>query len=264
MRDYLAELIAIPLLPLLLLQGRRTRLVTPRLPEATGPCDGLTGAEPGQTLRLLTFGESPVAGVGVDTHERAITGQLALALANRMQRPVAWQACGRNGATVREAIETLVSEVPPDRVDVLLVAFGVNDTTRFRSLRRWQADVSALLQALEGRCQPRLILLSGVPPVAHFPALPQPLRLVMGLKAQALDRALQRLAQGRPGTLYVPLLLDTADPALMADDGYHPSARGCSAWAGLLADACSDKLACPEADSPGEHTPPKRIGARSA
>ncbi|MGB6055948.1 MAG: SGNH/GDSL hydrolase family protein, partial [Burkholderiaceae bacterium] len=37
MRRYLPELIALPLLPLLVAQGRRTRRVTPRLPEAGGP-----------------------------------------------------------------------------------------------------------------------------------------------------------------------------------------------------------------------------------
>jgi hypothetical protein len=44
-------------------------------------------------------------------------------------------------------------------------------------------------------------------------------------------------------TLYVPLALDTGDPALMAQDGYHPSVAGCRAWACLLGDACGTGVA---------------------
>lgn len=243
MRDYLPELVALPLLPLLIAQGRRARRITPRLPEAGGATEGWAGRNlSGSPLRLLCFGESPVAGVGVQSHEEAITGCLGAALSQHLQRPVAWAAVGRNGATVEEAMQHLLPLVPAQPVDLALVAFGVNDTTAFRRVDRWRRDVVALLDALHTRCSPRLILLSGVPPVGRFPALPQPLRAVMGMKAAALDRALAALAQSRTATVYVPLQLNTRDPALMAHDGYHPSAAGCSAWAGLLAAACADRL----------------------
>lgn len=239
MRRFLPELIALPLLPFLLAQGRHTRRVTPRLPEALGPAAGSVGeVHGGPQLSLLTLGESPVAGVGVGTHEEAITGQLARALAMRLQRPVSWRACGRNGVTAGDALQQLLPLIPEAPVDIALVAFGVNDTTAFRPVTRWRRDLRELLAALDARCQPKLVLLSGLPPVADFPALPQPLRWVMGLKAQALDVAAQELASGLTRTVYVPLALDTHDRAMMASDGYHPSAKGCAAWAQLLADAC--------------------------
>ncbi len=252
MRRYLPELIALPLLPFLIAQGRHTRRVTPRLPEAGGPCEGRAGgAHGGAPLSLLTVGESPVAGVGVDTHEEAITGQLARALANRLARPVHWRACGKNGVTVREALEQVVPAIPARAVDIALVAFGVNDTTAFHSVRRWQADLRELLHAVDARSAPRLLLLSGVPPLAHFPALPQPLRWVMGLKAATLDRAARELAPQQPRTLYVPLALAARDTSMMASDGYHPSAKGCAAWAGLLADACAAQLRESNGIAPG-------------
>ncbi|MGH8807309.1 MAG: SGNH/GDSL hydrolase family protein, partial [Noviherbaspirillum sp.] len=96
MRRFLPELIAAPLLPFLIAQGRYTRRVTPRLPEAGGPATGLAGSShPAPALSLLTLGESPVAGVGVSTHEEAITGQFAETLSSRLRRPVAWRACGK-------------------------------------------------------------------------------------------------------------------------------------------------------------------------
>jgi lysophospholipase L1-like esterase len=238
MRRFLPELIALPLLPLLMAQGRYTRRVTPRLPEAAGPAHGTAGAaHGGQALSLLALGESPVAGVGVERQDQAITGQLAQALAQRLQRPVAWRAYGRNGSTVRQALEHLLPQLPTEPVDIALVAFGVNDTTAFRPVARWHADLGDLLTALEARCQPRLILLSGVPPMAHFPALPQPLRWTMGQKARALDGAVRELAQQRARVRYVALELDYRDRALMASDGFHPSALGYAAWAGELVEA---------------------------
>jgi lysophospholipase L1-like esterase len=239
MRRFLPELIALPLLPFLIAQGRRTRRVTPRLPEAGGPVSGVAGTHHlGQTLSMLTLGESPVAGVGVTTHEEAITGQFALALSHRLQRPIAWRACGKNGVTAREAMEQVLPDVPQVPVDIALVAFGVNDTTAFRSASMWRKDLLKLLTALEARCAPRLVLVSGVPPVSLFPALPQPLRWVLGLKAGVLDAAVRELVPMLPRAAYVPLTLNPRENGMMAEDGYHPSATGCSAWAEVLADVC--------------------------
>lgn len=239
MRRFLPELLALPLLPFLIAQGRHTRRVTPRLPEAGGPADGLAGAHHAcEPLSILTLGESPVAGVGVGTHEEAITGQLANALSRRLRRPVAWRACGKNGVTARDALEQVLPQVPQQAVDIALVVFGVNDTTAFRSVRAWRSDLRAVLDALEERCRPQLVLVSGVPPVLHFPALPQPLRGVLGMKARVLDAAVRELVPARPRTLYVPLALNPRDRGMMAEDGYHPSAAGCTAWAEVLADAC--------------------------
>lgn len=240
MRRFLPELIALPMLPLLIVQGRRTRRITPRLPEAAGSVSGVAGAEIGaRPLTLLTVGESPVAGVGVQNHEEAITGQLAQAMAIRLRRPVSWRACGKNGVTAREALIEVIPAIPDVPVDIALVAFGVNDTTAFRPISHWRKDLTDVLEALHGRCQPRLVLLSGIPPIASFPALPQPLRWVMGLKARTLDLSAKNLASQRIRTLHVPLVLDTRDVSMMASDGYHPSAKGCTAWANLLAEAAA-------------------------
>lgn len=239
MRRFLPELIALPLLPFLVAQGKRTRRITPRLPEAGGPSSGLAGAHcQGRPLSIVTLGESPVAGVGVATHEEAITGQLAQALSARLQRPVAWRACGKNGITAREALEQVLPQVPQEEIDIAVVAFGVNDTTAFRSVSAWRRDLRDVLRALEARCRPQLVIVSGVPLVSHFPALPQPLRWVLGMKASVLDRAVRELVSQLPRTAYVPLVLSPRDSGMMAEDGYHPSAAGCAAWAQVLAEAC--------------------------
>lgn len=237
MRRLLPELVALPLLPLLIAQGRRTRRVTPRLPEARGLDHGIAGAaQGGAPFSLLAVGESPIAGVGVETHAEAITAQLANVLAIRLQRPVQWRACGINGITVSEGLQRLVPQIPEAAVDLLFVAFGVNDTTAFRRTAVWRSDLEQLLHALEQRCAPRFTLLSGVPPMSRFPALPQPLRWVLGMKARALDEVARRLAATASCTLHIPLTLDPHADGMMARDGYHPSASGCIAWAQALAE----------------------------
>jgi len=243
MRRWIPELIALPLFPMLLAQGRHARRVTPRLPEAPEPCAGVAGSHyTGQPVNLLGISESPVAGVGVASHEEAITGQLAQALSARLRRPVAWRACGKNGVTVRGAIDEILPAIAQQQVDIALIAFGVNDTTAFRSAADWRRDLRAMLQELDTRCKPGMLIVSGVPPVSRFPALPQPLRWVLGLKADVLDRVARELAPTLPRTQYVPLSVDPHDPVMLAEDGYHPSARGCTAWAQVLAEICAAEL----------------------
>ncbi len=238
MRSYLPELLAAPLLPLLIAQGRRARRAIPRLPEADGPCSGMANPGfPGAPLTLLAVGESPVAGVGVHSHREAITGQLAQIVSIRNRRPVQWRAHGKNGVTAVQALESVLPAIPAVPVDLALVAFGVNDTTGFRPAACWQRDLAAILDLLERRCAPRCILLSGVPPIGRFRSLPHPLRWILGLKAAELDRRTRLLAAALPRVRYIPLALDPAAAGMMAVDGYHPSASGCGAWAALLADA---------------------------
>ena len=98
---------------------------------------------------MLTLGELPVAGVGVRTHEEAITGQFVQSLSAKLRRPVMWRACGKNGVTAREALEQVLPEVPDEPVDIVLVAFGVNDTTAFRSIPAWRRDLRRVLEAQE-------------------------------------------------------------------------------------------------------------------
>lgn len=248
MWPWLPEVIALPLLPLLSMQGKRTRRITPRLPEAAGPRSGLVecAGSIASPLTLLGLGESPVAGVGVALQEQAITARFGQALSAQLQRPLAWQAYGKNGATIADALADLVPQLPPvsvqKPVDIVLLAFGVNDTTAFHSSARYREHLQQLLQTLTTRVQPGLIVIAGVPPLHLFPALPQPLRYVLGMKAKSLDQTGRNLAATIPGTLYVPIASDNARRELMATDGYHPSALGVAEWAQQLTLAAAPVL----------------------
>ena len=68
-----------------------------------------------------------------------------------------------------------------------------------------------------------------------FPALPTPLRQVLGMKARALDQINKEMASSRQQVLHLPFTANLQDVRQMAEDGYHPSALGVSIWAEELA-----------------------------
>ncbi len=239
------NLAAIPLSPWLLVQGRRVRRDTPVLPPAAGSSAGqIVGSGP--SLRLIAVGESTVAGVGVDTHEEALTAQTAAALARRTRQPVAWQAFGWSGATVREATANLKAELAAspatnsllkmpeeasqESVFTALIVFGVNDSIALRAPRAYARDLRALIAHLRETLGVTQVIVCAAPPMQRFPALPRPLRDYLGLRAAALNRA----ARGLPEIVFADLSVE-AKPEYFARDGFHPSAAGYAAWGEALA-----------------------------
>jgi lysophospholipase L1-like esterase len=220
--------------PLLLLQGRHVRRVTPVLPEPPGPREGTAGQGP--PLRLLILGDSAAAGVGAANQDEALSGRLVAALAHH--HAVHWQLLAHTGHTTRDALAVL-SALPPQPFDVVVTSLGVNDVTGGHSVRRWVADQRALLARLRQDCGAPLCLLSALPPMHRFPALPQPLRGYLGAQARRFDAALQGLAAQTPGCRWVGLVegahAAVLGPQDMAADGFHPGPAIYAAWAARLA-----------------------------
>tara|TARA_R110002051_G_scaffold219374_1_gene283233 strand:+ start:24951 stop:25679 length:729 start_codon:yes stop_codon:yes gene_type:complete len=223
---------------LLLPQAFWVKKTAIRLPDAAAPwrgsCSpaGCSSSSSYAALRLLVIGESTVAGVGVDTQQQALCGQLAEQLAATWSRPVSWQACGRNGATAADCCQELVPTLEDQCWDVVVIVLGVNDTTHLTPRWRWRRALRQLIDYFVGKAGQ--VLLTAVPPLGQFRALPQPLRGWFGLRAGLLDRDLQRCC-ARRGALHVPMAL-TFEAHYLARDGYHPSAAGYQLWAaGILA-----------------------------
>lgn len=122
----------------------------------------------------------------------------------------------------------------PFRADLAVLAVGVNDVTGQVPIRRWLQRMELLARRLEQVHGARLLVVSGLPPMHLFPALPQPLRWYLGACAKRYDRALRRWAGRRPRTIFVPLPA-MSDPAMMAVDGFHPGPPAYRLWAQALA-----------------------------
>lgn len=239
--------LALPLAPVLLWQGRRVRRDTPMLPEADGPRTGLDDAhtsdnsdkpgKPGKPLRLLILGDSSAAGVGASHQSEALSGHLRACLASTLAVPLEWRLVARTGIATGDALALLDEAMPdePQRFDIALVALGVNDVTALRGVSRWLADVDRVCARLRERHSVKRVIWSGLPPMHRFPALPQPLRTVMGLHARALDRALAAhfLRDGSANWrrhIAMPLMPEGA----VASDGFHPGPLAYARWAQTL------------------------------
>ncbi|KAA2261334.1 SGNH/GDSL hydrolase family protein [Solihabitans fulvus] len=246
----LAQPAALFLLPLLAAQGYRVRSRTPRLPEAattagTAPARDERDGEP--ALRLAVLGDSVAAGVGVSDNADGIAGQVAVALAERTGRAVSWRVSARSGATARQITKDLVAglSAPDWRPDALLISVGINDLLELRGLTAWRADLAELVLAVWARLGSRTpVLVTGMPPLALFPSLPQPLRGVFAARARLMDVELARIGLA-PGVRHVPMPLDQislAPTTFFASDRFHPSAVGCRELAQALAPALAELL----------------------
>lgn len=226
------------LAPVLLYQGKGLRRRIPRLPEAADPAGIVPGAS--RQIRLAVFGDSTAAGVGTLRHRDALAGLLAAAVAQQTGREVSWRAVARSGATSRTARDLVPRLVCGEwRPDVVVVLVGVNDLKNLRPLRDWDHDVGALLAAIDEMTGEARVVVSGMAPVSRFPALPQPMRAVMALRARAMDHTLRRVG----GDGYVPVNAQMIGGGFFAEDGFHPSSQGYRAWAGQLAGPVSRAVA---------------------
>jgi len=209
-----------------------TRHTTPRLPEAEGHRAGHHGGG-SAGYRLLVLGESTAAGVGVPEHQQGLASQIARLLAHKSRRRVDWQTMGTNGIRMAALLDQVHNATLPE-YDAVFVSMGVNDTTGLTPRKRYRQQLARLIQLIQHQQPDVAIYLLSVPPMHQFTALPSPLRQILGWRARLLDGQHQQLASTTDNVFYLgypPL----CDPALLAEDGYHPSANGYLAMAEAIA-----------------------------
>lgn len=177
------------------------------------------------------MGDSSAAGVGAQSQDEALAGQLAKALG--AHHTVAWHLVASIGATTPTTLARLKTEVLPP-ADIALVVLGVNDVTRGGPRPSWLRCHARLRALLRARSGAQRLYICQVPPLGGFPLLPHPLRWLLGRRATRFDTALRAALAREPDTRYAPLpdMLDVRD---MATDGFHPGPVIYAAWASELA-----------------------------
>lgn len=188
-------------------------------------------AWPGRPLRLLIAGDSAAAGVGADRQEEALAGRLVAALAPRVE--VRWRLEAKTGYTTAQAHGPLLA-LPEDAFDVVVMSLGINDVTGGVGLKRWLAQQAELVALLRARFRARQVLLSALPSMHLFPALPQPLRWYLGAQAGRFNHRLAAWAATREDCRFVPADF-VPDVGAMASDGFHPGPPAYAQWAAQLA-----------------------------
>jgi lysophospholipase L1-like esterase len=231
--------------PILLAQALYVRRTVEKLPEAEGPRQGCVGRGP--PLRVLIFGDSAAAGVGVQAQETALSGQLAAALAQR--HTVHWRLIASTGATTRSTLQTLQAQAA-QTFDVAVASLGVNEATSGLAARRWPGLLDQLQALLRERFGVRHTWYAALPPMQDFPALPQPLRSLLGGRARALDQSLLNwCAAGTDRSrLALPLPIE---PEHMARDGFHPGPGVYQLWGQTAAQLIAERFAAECSSSAG-------------
>jgi lysophospholipase L1-like esterase len=211
--------------PLIWLQGRHVRSITPRMPEPPGRRAGITGG--GSLVRLLVAGDSGAAGVGAQTQDQALCGQLVRRLSRH--HTVQWCVLAVNGLDSPGLLE-LLQQAPCQRFDVVVLSIGANDATDLCAPLQWARWQIRLAELIDVRFAPTMLVHSAVPPMHACLALPQPLRWFMGHWARQMNQSLATLLIDQVGRTmhWHP---DTTATAGLAMDGIHPSPEGYAAWA---------------------------------
>jgi lysophospholipase L1-like esterase len=192
----------------------------------------------GPAIHVLVVGDSAAAGVGAPSQDEALTGRIVAGLRDRFR--VEFRLVARTGATTASTLKHLEG-IDAFRTDAVVTSLGVNDVTGDVGVAAFlerQARLRALLREKFGA---RFILVSGLPPMGSFAALPQPLRWYLGGRAKELDRALAGSLPDGLGAHHLPLFRKM-DRSLLASDGFHPGAAAHAQWGAAAAERIAKAL----------------------
>lgn len=231
MSYYLALLL---LGPIFWLQGKYVRWVTPTLATPAGARSGVTGQ--GSELSLFIVGDSAALGLGVEHQDLALAGQISSKLKHGCC--VRWRVFAESGDTSSQLLEKLRS-LPAEQYQNAVVSIGVNDVTGLTRSRNWQRNIRAIVRVLVERYAVRQVFLCSIPPMHQFPALPNPLRWWLGLRARQLDAMMASIAKQEPGGCYVAVPY-SGDCSEIAADGFHPGALAYKIWGAHVAELVRD------------------------
>lgn len=214
--------------PVFLVQGRYVRRSTPVLPLPDGAVSGTSGD--GRSLRILIAGDSAAAGIGVEQQSDALAGQLVSRLSAKHR--VHWRLYAQSGDRAVDLLAKL-AEMNAEPFDVAVISIGVNDVVQMTSLNAWRACLNSVVDTLHSRFSVRQVLLSSVPPMHLFPALPNPLRWWLGLRARQLNVVMKDLARDKVLCTFLEIPYN-GNPQDIAEDGFHPGAGAYKVWAEQL------------------------------
>lgn len=226
-------ILILPFSPFLVWQGNRTRRKIGVLPDAKGEKTGKFGDYP-ETVKLFVIGESTAAGLGARTHEKALTGQFARFLSDKIGKSVAWSVVGKSGVTARRAIDELAPKIPDEEFDYILVALGGNDVLKLSGPRTWRDDMTEMLGVLREKNPNATIFLANCPVIKLSPALPQPIRGILWNLSKLHDSNIRDLTADMENVFYFPQPREVTEGFFA--DGIHPSEKGYTDWAERMVD----------------------------
>ena len=256
------------LAPIYLYQGRKIKRDTVRLPEPNGERHGQVQLNDAiespkeahkRTLNLMVVGDSAAAGVGSETQQEALVGNLIPVLTQQsaIQNQfdiLNWSLQATTGHTSFDILRRLyVLPAPSQPVDVMVLSVGVNDTTSKVSVDKWQQQIESIIAIAQRKFGVRELIFLSLPPMAQMPAIPAPLSNFVGAKASILDNTLQQVCAAHDSVTYMatdfPRMIaehSNGTPidikVMFASDGFHPSSLMYGYWAQQLSELIIELL----------------------
>lgn len=233
-------LMAIPMLPLLYWQGKQAKSAVPDLPPAQNPEGIIRKDSANKILQILSLGESAFAGVGLQQHQKSITGVLAQSLAEQLNQSVNWKVIARSGYNVEQVVRELVPQIPSTKIDLVVIGLGANDTFEIHFPAKWEKDMKALLMAIRKHQPACPIVIAHLPPVHQFPVLSPLLQWFMGNFIKQYHAVNQSIVADVSNTYYIADRIDFDNwsdrlPSKLSKedlfcDGVHPSEFAHEIW----------------------------------
>ncbi|WP_166791775.1 GDSL-type esterase/lipase family protein [Cryobacterium frigoriphilum] len=180
---------------------------------------------------VLVFGSGPASGWGVRTHDLAIPGSLARALAAHTGRGADVDLNSNPLGRITDGFHDLVG-IDLSGFDAVIVTLGVNDAVELVSPKIWQFELARILTHISEHTPPHTrIYLLGIQPIRTIPVFDN---RFFGTLADRHATALNKLTEARcammPRTTFVPL---TGRPFIVA--GRYRTSTDYHQWGEFLA-----------------------------
>jgi hypothetical protein len=118
--------------------------------------------------RILVVGNGPSHGWGVVSHQLALTGQLADAVAARTGRACDADLIGAESMNVRSAL-AWIGDRDLRGDDCVVLVVGFNDALRFTPVATWERELRLLIDGITARLRHASgMVVVGIPPIASF------------------------------------------------------------------------------------------------
>lgn len=244
--------------PIYLYQAKKIARTAIRLPEATGERQGVQTlpTQPKETSKetdknasnhplpefnLMIVGDSAAAGVGVTTQDQAFLGQLLINLTDQNVplsqhfSKINWSLYATSGHTSFQILRRLYALSPQKNhpsTDLMIISVGVNDITANLNLKKWQANLTAIITIAQRKFKTKRLIFISIPPMDLMPSIPYPLNKFIGKKVKDFDKILQQTCQAHQGVDYLDFDFNKTNPSrYFAQDGFHPNAFTYREWA---------------------------------
>lgn len=186
-------------------------------------------------LRVLLLGSGPVVGWGVGSHDLALPGAVARALAASTGCGTVVDVVPHPSAGVRRLGRMLAAVGGDDKYDAIVLSGAVPDALRLVEPQRWGRRVLRLIERADAHGA-RSVLWLGAQPIPSIRPYDSPMGRVANAHAERLN-AVAREACQEAGALFVPL---TAPPR--TDPARHRSPADYLFWARQVVDVLAPAL----------------------